>query len=78
MNSRQLSRYIVLSIEPLLRSSRPSARKRGADKKLHMAEVVVAKENEMGQKDAQYTCTTHLGHILKVGDTVLGFDFSFV
>lgn len=29
MNSRQLIRYVVLSVEPLLKENRPSARVRG-------------------------------------------------
>lgn len=28
----------------------------------------------MGIVDQQYHCRSHLGHLLKAGDTVLGFD----
>lgn len=31
--------------------------------------------NELGQEDKQLHCRTHLGHILKVGDTAFGFNF---
>lgn len=72
MNSRQLVRFIVLSIEPLIRESRPSAKKRGIDRKMRLAEVVIAKESDFGVRDVQYTCITHLGHILREGDIALG------
>lgn len=29
---------------------------------------------DMGIVDQQYHCRSHLGHLLKAGDTVLGFD----
>mmetsp|Transcript_10018 Transcript_10018/g.16755 ORF Transcript_10018/g.16755 Transcript_10018/m.16755 type:complete len:726 (+) Transcript_10018:51-2228(+) len=48
----------------------------GGDRKLRLAEVVVARERDMGVNDTQFTCLTHLGNLLKAGDTVLGYDFT--
>lgn len=76
MNSRNLVRFIVLSIDPILQSHRPSAKTRGVDRKLRMAEIIIAKESDFGVRDVQYTCITHLGHIIKEGDTVLGQVFT--
>jgi D-alanyl-D-alanine carboxypeptidase len=39
-----------------------------------LAEVVVAKESDLGENDISYTVRTHLGHVLQAGDTVLGYD----
>lgn len=77
-------RFIVLSVELLPitvnadgSSVRPSAKVRGGiDKKLRMAEVVVAREKDFGVNDTQFTCKTHLGNVLRDGDTVLGYDIS--
>ena len=76
MNSRQLIRYVVLSIDALASNHRASAKKRGMDRKLRLAECVVAREKDLGVNDVQFTTTTHLGHLLRVGDVALGYDFS--
>ena len=56
MNSRQLIKYVVLSVEPVLYNSRQSSKKRGGvDKKTRLAEVVVAREADFGVTDTQYT-----------------------
>jgi hypothetical protein len=49
---------------------RASAKRRGLDKKMRLAEVVVARESDLGVNDTQHTCVTHLGHILKEGINV--------
>lgn len=74
MNSRQLSKFIVLSVEPIDQQHRPSARERGKHMKSRLAECVVARESDFGVCDTQFVCTTHLGYILREGDVVLGYD----
>ena len=71
-----MSRFIVLSVEPLLTQARPSAKKRGVDRKIRMAECVVARERDLGSSDEQFRCVTHLGHILREGDVVMGYDLA--
>ena len=73
MTSRELTRYVVLSVEPVLRTDRASAKKRGQTRKLQLCECIVAKESDMGVNDRQYTCLSHLGSILKEGHLVLGY-----
>ncbi len=41
-----------------------------------LADCWVMRAQDMGVTDAQYHCRTHLGHILKAGDSVLGFDMT--
>lgn len=72
MSAKQLIRFVVLSVEPLLTEQRVSAKKRGADRKMRMAECVVARERDFGVTDEQFVVTTHLGNILREGDIVQG------
>lgn len=76
MNTRQLIRFVVLSVEPLLCQQRVSAKRRKTDKKMRMAECTVARERDFGVVDTQFVCVSHLGHVLRVGDVVLGYDLS--
>uniref|UniRef100_A0A0B7A2U3 60S ribosomal export protein NMD3 OB-fold domain-containing protein n=1 Tax=Arion vulgaris TaxID=1028688 RepID=A0A0B7A2U3_9EUPU len=41
-----------------------------------LADVYVAKLSDLGVNERQFHTRTHLGHILKVGDIALGFDFT--
>ena len=77
MSSKSLIKYVVLSVEPIVASLRPSAKVRGnSSRKIRVAECVVARERDFGVNDTQFTITTHLGNLLKEGDTVLGYDFT--
>ena len=37
-----------------------------------LADVWVTRTSEVGLNDAQYHCRTHLGHLLRAGDLVMG------
>lgn len=76
MTSRQLITYVVLSVEPVLTETRPGARKRGIDRKMRLAEIVVARERDFGVNDTQFTVLSHLGHLLREGDLVQGYDMT--
>ena len=39
-----------------------------------LADVMVARESDFGVNDQTFRCVTHLGNLLQVGDTVLGYD----
>ena len=71
-SSKNLVAFLVLSIEPLLRQNRASAKQRGVNRKLKLAECVVVRERDFGVTDVQFTCVTHLGGVLREGDTVMG------
>lgn len=72
MSAKQLTRFVVLSVEPILLENRATAKKRGTDRKLRMAEVTVARERDLGVNDAQFVVVSHLGNILGEGDIVQG------
>ncbi len=42
--------------------------------KYALADVVVARESDVGVSDETFHCTTHLGNILGIGDHVMGYD----
>ena len=43
-------------------------------KKYALADVEVAREADFGTNDGTFRCVSHLGHLLNVGDVVLGYD----
>lgn len=44
--------------------------------KYHLADVQVVKASEFGRTTQYFFARTHLGHILKAGDVVLGYDIA--
>jgi nonsense-mediated mRNA decay protein 3 len=41
-----------------------------------LAEVEVARSSDLGKNDIRYRVVTHLGHLVKAGDVVLGYDLA--
>ncbi|KAL9962258.1 hypothetical protein ACROYT_G031342, partial [Oculina patagonica] len=72
---KQLTEFMVLQIEPV-DSQNPSASTSNLSQKHVLADAWVARMQDLGVNDVQYHCRTHLGHLLKTGDTALGFDFT--
>jgi len=63
---QELTEFIVLDIDPL-----------GKQQGRHfLAEATVARASDMGVNDQTYYCRTHLGGILHVGDSVMGYLLS--
>jgi len=63
-SAKQLQPYVVLDVTPLGKTNG----------KFVLADVQVAKESDFGKADIYYYARTHLGHILKPGDSALGYD----
>lgn len=72
---KQLTEFMILQIEPVdpqySRASTTNLSQRHV-----LADAWVARMQDLGVNDTQYHCRTHLGHLLKTGDTALGFDFT--
>ena len=66
LGSRQLVEFVVLDIEPL-------GQQKG---RYFLAEATVARASDMGSNDSTYYTRTHLGGILHVGDSVLGYHMT--
>ena len=43
-------------------------------KKYALADVIVARESDVGVSDETFHCTSHLGNLLDIGDNVMGYD----
>ncbi|GAB5030765.1 60s ribosomal export protein [Nannochloropsis oceanica] len=84
MTSKDLISYEVLDVD--LVGGREGGRGGGGEgqqqqqqqqqaaAKWGLAEVEVVKTSDFGVRDVSYRVMTHLGHVLQVGDTVLGYD----
>ncbi|XP_067307619.1 60S ribosomal export protein NMD3 [Pseudorasbora parva] len=71
---RQLEQFIIMDME-LIRDQRLGAGAGLTSNRHTLAEVWVQKTSEM-DSGQQYHCRTFLGHLLNIGDLVLGFDFA--
>lgn len=76
LSSTRLVPYIVLGAEPLPEKVRPTAPRGHRIRKARMAEVELARECDLGRNDDRVHAVTHLGRILRAGDTVLGYDIA--
>ncbi|OJJ37602.1 hypothetical protein ASPWEDRAFT_461271 [Aspergillus wentii DTO 134E9] len=61
-----LVEFIIMDIEPVGRSNG----------RFHLAEATVARASDLGSNDQTYFTRTHLGGVLHVGDTVLGYHLT--
>ncbi|KAF4517492.1 hypothetical protein B566_EDAN004531 [Ephemera danica] len=75
-NPRQLVEYTVMESEPILSHEQPTFPGQGPISNKHMlADVWVVRSSELGAADSNMIHTrSHLGHLLKPGDTVLGYS----
>lgn len=85
-SSNEMIRFVVLDIELVSKSSSDNYHQQQEpsnnnnhhhpyDKNYYaLADVMIAREADMGVNDDTYHVRTHLGHILQVGDIVLGYD----
>lgn len=62
----ELKEFIIMDIEPLGQSNG----------RYHLAEATVARASDLGSNDITYYTRTHLGGILHVGDSVLGYHLT--
>lgn len=76
LSSTRLVPYVVLATEPLPQKVRPTAPRGHRIRKARVADVELARECDLGRNDDRVHAVSHLGHILRAGDTVLGYDVS--
>lgn len=72
-NPKQLVEYIVMDIE-VERNPRTFPGQGQVSQKHVTADVWLVKASELGINESTIHTKTHLGHILKPGDSVMGFD----
>ncbi|RZC39523.1 60S ribosomal export protein NMD3 [Asbolus verrucosus] len=74
-NPKQLVEYVVMDIEPIMDKDRRTFPGQGAVSNKHvLADIWVVRASELGLSDGTIHTRTHLGHVLKPGDYVLGYN----
>lgn len=76
LSSTRLVPYVVLATEPLPQKVRPTAPRGHRIRKARVADVELARDCDLGRNDDRVHAVSHLGHLLRAGDTVLGYDVS--
>lgn len=77
MNCKQLVEYIVIDVEKVEDSQTLLAFNKQTDRlnrKMALAKVTCVKSSDMETGGEHQECLSHLGNILRPGDTVLGYD----
>ncbi|XP_015118213.1 60S ribosomal export protein NMD3 [Diachasma alloeum] len=73
-NPKQLTEYVVMDIEPIRNSEKKVFPGQGAISNKHVvADVWLVKASELGVNDNPVHARTHLGHVLKPGDSAMGY-----
>lgn len=87
LSPNYLVRFVVLDVEICNERGRVDYGSQEDTKQLYqgptsgvmkyaLADVEVARESDFGVNDETFRCVTHLGHLLQVGDVVLGYDLN--
>ncbi|KAI5381247.1 uncharacterized protein LOC127117733 [Lathyrus oleraceus] len=68
LTKEEFVEYIVLDVKEVLSKVNVDG------KKFNLANVEIARVNELGKNDTRFSIKTHLGYLLKTGDYALGYD----
>lgn len=71
-SAAQLIELTIIDVEPV----RDDGGKPVANRKYALVDVTVARAQDLGVNDTQFTLRSHLGHVLQPGDNVLGYDIT--
>ncbi|XP_070208147.1 60S ribosomal export protein NMD3-like [Littorina saxatilis] len=72
---RHMTEFMVMDVERVQDKDR-RAHNVPISHKHTLVDVYVARMSDLGVNDQQFHTRSHLGHLLKAGDTVLGYDFT--
>ncbi|XP_012271399.1 60S ribosomal export protein NMD3 [Orussus abietinus] len=76
-NPKQLIEYVVMDIEPISDKDKKVFPGQGAISHKHIiSDVWLVKASELGVNENMIHARTHLGHVLKPGDSALGYAIS--
>ncbi|XP_050312977.1 60S ribosomal export protein NMD3 [Anthonomus grandis grandis] len=74
-NPKQLVEYVVMDIEPIMDKDKKQFPGQGTISSRHvLADVWLVRASELGINENTTHARTHLGHVLKPGDSVLGYN----
>jgi nonsense-mediated mRNA decay protein 3 len=72
----RMTRFVVLSKEPVLLRRNVSKRAASRKQKSRLANLTLARENDLGVNDHQFEERSHVGYLLKAGDVCVGYDLT--
>jgi nonsense-mediated mRNA decay protein 3 len=75
--ANRLVPYVVLDVELCREEDGDDQMYKGptsGKEKFALADVQVARESDFGVNNTTFSCVSHLGHLVRPGDTVLGYD----
>ncbi|CAB9500462.1 ribosomal export protein NMD3 [Seminavis robusta] len=70
----RMTRFVVLGKEPVVLRRNVSKRTTSKKQKSKLAELTLAKEDDLGVNDVQYQDRSHVGYLMKSGDVAAGYD----
>lgn len=74
-NPKQLVEYVVIDIEPVIEKEKKPFPGQGTVSLKHvLADAWIVKASELGINENTIHTKTHLGHVLKPGDSALGYN----
>lgn len=74
-NPKQLTEYIVMDVEVILHKDRKFFPGQGKVSQKHViSDIWLVKASELGINENTIHTRTHLGHLLKPGDSVMGYN----
>jgi len=87
LTAKQMVEYVILDIEKIDTARKESdtgsvdmrsfnKQRFVANNKMCLAIATVARSSDIGKNDLTFEAQTHLGHMLKPGDTAMGYDMS--
>ena len=70
----RMTRFVVLGKEPVFLRQNVSKRSTSKKQKSRLAELTLAKEDDLGVNDVQCIERSHVGYLMKAGDVCAGYD----
>lgn len=70
----RMVRFVVLGREPVVLQRNVSKRTTSKKQKSRLAELTLAKEEDLGVNDAQFQELSHVGYLMNSGDVCAGYD----
>ena len=70
----RMTRYVVLGKEPVYLRENVSKRTTTRKQRTRLANLTLAREDDLGANDSQVEEHSHLGYLFKAGDVCIGYD----
>lgn len=72
----RMTRFVVLGKEPVLLRRNVSKRSATRKQKTRLANLTLAREDDLGVNDRQFEERSHMGYLMKSGDVCVGYDLT--